>query len=106
MRRGGKLFRMEFAQASESVRIVGVQNQNGRSPRLAQTRSEEHTSELQSPDHLPCRLLLEKKKTTELNKTNCAALPPHDVVAHRLSVQLAWLCTFKAAMLCLCMFFF
>src|SRR5258708_4146286 len=30
-------------------------------------RSEEHTSELQSPDHLVCRLLLEKKKTH--NKT-------------------------------------
>src|SRR5207244_6361073 len=27
-----------------------------------QGRSEEHTSELQSPDHLVCRLLLEKKK--------------------------------------------
>src|SRR5258708_14360192 len=26
-------------------------------------RSEEHTSELQSPDHLVCRLLLEKKKS-------------------------------------------
>src|SRR5258708_13694466 len=28
-------------------------------------RSEEHTSELQSPDHLVCRLLLEKKKKYE-----------------------------------------
>src|SRR5258708_31824378 len=28
----------------------------------ASARSEEHTSELQSPDHLVCRLLLEKKK--------------------------------------------
>src|SRR5207244_12637890 len=28
----------------------------------APIRSEEHTSELQSPDHLVCRLLLEKKK--------------------------------------------
>src|SRR5258708_26503823 len=28
-------------------------------------RSEEHTSELQSPDHLVCRLLLEKKKKQE-----------------------------------------
>src|SRR5258708_12267266 len=28
-------------------------------------RSEEHTSELQSPDHLVCRLLLEKKKNTD-----------------------------------------
>src|SRR5258708_23700856 len=30
--------------------------------RTAAERSEEHTSELQSPDHLVCRLLLEKKK--------------------------------------------
>src|SRR5258708_14390530 len=29
---------------------------------LLDWRSEEHTSELQSPDHLVCRLLLEKKK--------------------------------------------
>src|SRR5690348_18058075 len=29
---------------------------------VAATRSEEHTSELQSPVHLVCRLLLEKKK--------------------------------------------
>src|SRR5258708_12508788 len=37
-------------------------------------RSEEHTSELQSPDHLVCRLLLEKKKKTphhNLNPTVC-----------------------------------
>src|SRR5258708_24153499 len=34
--------------------------------RLAEAeRSEEHTSELQSPDHLVCRLLLEKKKKQE-----------------------------------------
>src|SRR5258708_31868282 len=30
--------------------------------RASNARSEEHTSELQSPDHLACRLLLEKKK--------------------------------------------
>src|SRR5207244_4622263 len=30
-------------------------------------RSEEHTSELQSPDHLVCRLLLEKKKHQALH---------------------------------------
>src|SRR5947208_5602785 len=34
-------------------------------------RSEEHTSELQSPDHLVCRLLLEKKKE---NKTRVIAM--------------------------------
>src|SRR2546426_1211309 len=31
---------------------------------LSRTRSEEHTSELQSPCNLVCRLLLEKKKRT------------------------------------------
>src|SRR5947208_5774406 len=31
-------------------------------------RSEEHTSELQSPDHLVCRLLLEKKKNKKYKK--------------------------------------
>src|SRR5690348_17359742 len=35
-------------------------------------RSEEHTSELQSPVHLVCRLLLEKKKT---KRTNSAYIP-------------------------------
>src|SRR5258708_19724759 len=31
-------------------------------------RSEEHTSELQSPDHLVCRLLLEKKKKKNIQQ--------------------------------------
>src|SRR2546422_6177609 len=35
---------------------------------LPATRSEEHTSELQSRLHLVCRLLLEKKKKTERHK--------------------------------------
>src|SRR5438552_4453978 len=42
-----------FAVVSGSSRLMAAS--------LA-TRSEEHTSELQSPDHLVCRLLLEKKK--------------------------------------------
>src|SRR5690348_17720474 len=33
-------------------------------PPARRARSEEHTSELQSPVHLVCRLLLEKKKNT------------------------------------------
>src|SRR5258708_37838932 len=36
----------------------------------AKTRSEEHTSELQSPDHLVCRLLLEKKHKAKLQQQN------------------------------------
>src|SRR5258708_17834280 len=37
---------------------------------LGSLRSEEHTSELQSPDHLVCRLLLEKKKDNCLYPTS------------------------------------
>src|SRR5439155_8290257 len=47
----------------------GFHGRTGR--RSSSSRSEEHTSELQSRGHLVCRLLLEKKKNTiktELNK--------------------------------------
>src|SRR5438552_10617469 len=44
----------------------------GRAPARLRARSEEHTSELQSPDHLVCRLLLEKKKKSA---TCTASLP-------------------------------
>src|SRR5438876_8473645 len=37
-------------------------------PVLLGRRSEEHTSELQSPVHLVCRLLLEKKKNSSLDQ--------------------------------------
>src|SRR5258708_12805327 len=41
-------------------------------------RSEEHTSELQSPDHLVCRLLLEKKKNIINNtKKHLYTIPLH-----------------------------
>src|SRR5947208_5378598 len=36
--------------------------------RKTRRRSEEHTSELQSPDHLVCRLLLEKKNPQLCNR--------------------------------------
>src|SRR2546426_8756237 len=36
-------------------------------------RSEEHTSELQSPCNLVCRLLLEKKKNKWAGRTGCRA---------------------------------
>src|SRR5690554_7456974 len=40
---------------------------------VANSRSEEHTSELQSRPHLVCRLLLEKKKkiNKQLSQTSC-----------------------------------
>src|SRR3989454_7652174 len=48
-------------------RAAGVALQPQRQPRVLQRhgRSEEHTSELQSPCNLVCRLLLEKKKKNQ-----------------------------------------
>src|SRR5258708_26763978 len=55
-------------------------------------RSEEHTSELQSPDHLVCRLLLEKKKIKKL-KVNEASLLARRIRqgADDVSVQVCYL---------------
>src|SRR5258708_8371129 len=47
-------------------------------------RSEEHTSELQSPDHLVCRLLLEKKK----HNTRHLISLGHDVMGVDLTPQI------------------
>src|SRR5258708_31312478 len=44
------------------------ENHRSRWKNLPKSRSEEHTSELQSPDHLVCRLLLEKKKDHNAEK--------------------------------------
>src|SRR5690348_17501247 len=56
------VFRCKFAPTPFSARQLvnhGHVTVNGRRVNI---RSEEHTSELQSPVHLVCRLLLEKKK--------------------------------------------
>src|SRR5258708_29184103 len=51
-------------QSARNCRRV-ARNARAQSDRSAVPRSEEHTSELQSPDHLVCRLLLEKKKNNK-----------------------------------------
>src|SRR5258708_25052311 len=63
---GGGLERWSFRPQKGRSR----QGQAGCLPKHVRTnrgseRSEEHTSELQSPDHLVCRLLLEKKKIVD-----------------------------------------
>src|SRR2546426_3900841 len=52
------------AHPSRPVVVYGAKGLSGGKRRV--TRSEEHTSELQSPCNLVCRLLLEKKKTVLL----------------------------------------
>src|SRR5947208_15351764 len=54
--RSQDVFRGQRPDADQAACAGGRASPPGR-------RSEEHTSELQSPDHLVCRLLLEKKYT-------------------------------------------
>src|SRR5947208_10892028 len=49
-------------QAKSNAVTNDVRRSGPRKISMRLGRSEEHTSELQSPDHLVCRLLLEKKK--------------------------------------------
>src|SRR5437879_12297135 len=60
------LFRSFAASAVVVLACAGCPNESA--PAKAATRSEEHTSELQSPMYLVCRLLLEKKKKKEKDK--------------------------------------
>src|SRR5690606_41308595 len=55
--------RMSSTRASSSLLPLDTRIGLGHSPRRNPTRSEEHTSELQSRENLVCRLLLEKKKS-------------------------------------------
>src|SRR5438552_17472672 len=59
------LFRSGVAAGSLGVPDLGI---SGLDDVLTDVRSEEHTSELQSPDHLVCRLLLEKKKNIAIDQ--------------------------------------
>src|SRR2546426_5172090 len=67
------LFRSVGAATRAVAHVVADQvGDDGRVARVvfgnARLRSEEHTSELQSPCNLVCRLLLEKKKKTDNNE--------------------------------------
>src|SRR4051794_41606848 len=57
------LFRSLARRRAVLLKVGGHAVRGGRGLLLS-GRSEEHTSELQSPVHLVCRLLLEKKKPT------------------------------------------
>src|SRR5256885_8919699 len=67
-----KLKEQVIAHKAKAGSVVVMDAHTGELLALANYRSEEHTSELQSPCNLVCRLLLEKKKTD-----NSYALPRH-----------------------------
>src|SRR5258708_13485986 len=58
-----ELGRLDFHLASKRGGCWRLSNGHIQKFKAERLRSEEHTSELQSPDHLVCRLLLEKKNT-------------------------------------------
>src|SRR2546426_2212071 len=60
--RSPELTRALRAAGTIAIAYETVQRGDGSLPLLTPMRSEEHTSELQSPCNLVCRLLLEKKK--------------------------------------------
>src|SRR2546422_3059763 len=57
--------------------------------RLRPTRSEEHTSELQSRLHLVCRLLLEKKKKRDIIVRVSAITVVYDIIS---SFRIRYIC--------------
>src|SRR5256885_4858352 len=78
------LFRSSMSRPSKSslaIKLKFAASSASRWVKLPEitNRSEEHTSELQSPCNLVCRLLLEKKK-----KTSSALVDSHDVSTARL----------------------
>src|SRR5690348_17911508 len=65
-----RALRASFPQPCEAPKLKSSRHGCLRTA-VEKTRSEEHTSELQSPVHLVCRLLLEKKKRTNtINNAN------------------------------------
>src|SRR5258708_15294686 len=63
-----RLRRIQESQSGLTARLISGEIDMQHITHQVTSRSEEHTSELQSPDHLVCRLLLEKKKNTKIGK--------------------------------------
>src|SRR5256885_8506170 len=68
----------------DARRIDDERRQHGRRHPVRVSRSEEHTSELQSPCNLVCRLLLEKKK----KKLHTIVTTYHHIRVHSMTTTL------------------
>src|SRR5690348_17414364 len=84
------LFRSSASAASTSPgsmrkpRILTCWSRRPRNSSSPEARSEEHTSELQSPVHLVCRLLLEKKKKFDRLLNSYPWLEHHGVITDHI----------------------
>src|SRR3712207_6862737 len=61
----------QLARVLGDDRRAELDDERGHGPPRYPSRSEEHTSELQSRQYLVCRLLLEKKKNTSHGPNHC-----------------------------------
>src|SRR5258708_16518812 len=68
--------------ADEHIVAPGTAYDRPHAMHVSGERSEEHTSELQSPDHLVCRLLLEKKKKTTTKSITQLTIDQDTLSAH------------------------
>src|SRR5258708_10212375 len=84
------LFRSVGDRADHPALLGGAFGRQGPS-----ARSEEHTSELQSPDHLVCRLLLEKKKHYTSITPLARSLTPDMLLLGEESAALVCCCTMR-----------
>src|SRR5205807_8613868 len=66
------LFRSSLAERRARLVVADLRLEVSMKPMVNSRRSEEHTSELQSPCNLVCRLLLEKKKSVQRRIGLCA----------------------------------
>src|SRR5258708_21733511 len=81
------LFRSQLHRCGEKASRIGLRADVTRDGQ--RRRSEEHTSELQSPDHLVCRLLLEKKKKEHITSLHVISIagPFHRNIHHSVYNQ-------------------
>src|SRR5438552_9127879 len=68
---------------------VGAAAELHAADRMKFNRSEEHTSELQSPDHIVCRLLLEKKNDCSARATAPATGLPGTTLGSKKLTEIA-----------------
>src|SRR5438876_8332572 len=84
--RGERRCLCEFVSRREHLPVAADRlvhfDDDGRVLVVEVNRSEEHTSELQSPVHLVCRLLLEKKKTTTPLSSSSIRCRIHKTLTH------------------------
>src|SRR5256885_12274183 len=82
------LFRSHHARAGRGLNTKSATVAYRSALLHVESRSEEHTSELQSPCNLVCRLLLEKKKNNEAQRHRCDDIL-HDTIDKLDSLNIA-----------------